>query len=375
MATRYWVPGGITTNWSDVTNWRTTSGGTILPASVPGSSDAAVLDANSGTGSVTVDSNITIQALTCTGFTGTLAFGTNTISLNSTATVFSGSTTMTVTGTPLIILTNSSATGRTISPTTATEANAISFNVTAGTGNITLTSNGAFKNVNLTGFAGNIATSNPDIYGNLTIPSGVTATATGTFNFKATSGVKTITTSGVVLDRPFTFNGVGGTWRLQDALTLGSSRTLTLTAGTLDLNNYTLTTGFFNSNNSNVRSILFGTGSVVLTLGGTAWNTTDATNLTTDATGTISMNSASSKTFAGGSRTWGKLENSGAGSLTITGTNTFMELFNSVAPTTFIFPAGVTTSAYLYTFSGNGPSNLLSLRSSSPGTQYTLAKL
>jgi hypothetical protein len=43
-----------------------------------------------------------------------------------------------------------------------------------------------------------------------------------------------------------------------------------------------------------------------------------------------------------------------------------MELFNSVAPTTFIFPAGVTTSAYLYTFSGNGPSNLLSLRSSSP---------
>jgi hypothetical protein len=84
-------------------------------------------------------------------------------------------------------------------------------------------------------------------------------------NFNATSGTKTINTAAVVFDRPFTFNGVGGTFQLQAALTSGSGRTCTLTNGTLDLVAYTLTTGFFSCSNSNTRVLAFGTGKIVIT--------------------------------------------------------------------------------------------------------------
>jgi len=293
MATKYWVGGNG--NWSSLTNWRTTSGGAVV-TTAPGSADAAVLDANSGASVVTVDSNITIQTLTCTGFTGTLAFGTNTISLNSTGTIFTGATTMTVTGTPLIICTNATTTTRTISPGAVTEANSISFWVSAGgsagVGTFAITTGHAVKDLdftdgtNPTGFAGTLGSSNVTIYGNLKASTGMTVTAgTGTFTFAATSGTKTINTASVTFDRNFTFDGVGGTFQLASALTSGASRTCTLTNGTLDLNNYTLTTGLFSSNNSNTRVLAFGTGKIVLT-GNTATVWTNATGTGFTYTGT-----------------------------------------------------------------------------------------
>jgi hypothetical protein len=286
MATKYWVGGNG--NWSSLTNWRTTSGGAVV-TTAPGSADAAVLDANSSTSVVTVDSNITIQTLTCTGFTGTLAFGTNTISLNSTGTVFTGATTMTVTGTPQIILTDSSATNRTINPGLVSEANAISFRITAGTGNFTMTSANAYvlnldftDGVNPTGFGGSYISQFHGVYGNFKASTNMTASSgTGTLSFLATSGTKTITTAAVVFDRPFTFNGVGGTWQLQDALTSGATRTCTLTSGTLDLNGYTLSTGVFSSSASTTRTLAFGTGKIVITgNNATVCSTNTATGLT-----------------------------------------------------------------------------------------------
>jgi hypothetical protein len=288
MATKYWVGGNG--NWSSLTNWRTTSGGAIV-TTAPGSADAAVLDANSGTSVVTVDSNITIQTLTCTGFTGTLAFGTNTITLNSTGTIFTGATTMTVTGTPLIICTNSSATSRLITPTAVTEANSISFRVTAGTGIFGITAGSCrdldfTDGVNPTGYAGALGNSAVTIYGNFKASTGMTRTAGAqTYTFAATSGTKTINTASVTFDNPFTFDGVGGTFQLASALTSGTSRTCTLTNGTLDLNNYTLTTGLFSSTNSNTRVLAFGTGKIVLT-GNTATVWTNATGTGFTYTGT-----------------------------------------------------------------------------------------
>lgn len=290
MATKYWVGGdGV---WSSLTNWRTTSGGAII-TTPPDLLDAAVLDANSSTNVVTVDSNITIQTLTCTGFTGTLAFGTNTISLNSTGTIFTGATTMTVTGTPQIIATNSSATARVITPTAVTEANSISFQITGGTGTLTLTA-GAYRNLdftdgtNPTGFAGVLGSSTITIYGNFKASTGMTKTAgAGTYTFAATSGTKTITSSSVVLDS-VTYNGVGGTWQLQDALTSGAARTTTLTNGTLDLNSFTLTAGIFSSNNSNIRSLAFGTGNITLIgTAATIYTTSTATNFSVTGTPVI----------------------------------------------------------------------------------------
>jgi hypothetical protein len=128
----------------------------------------------------------------------------------------------------------------------------------------------------------------------------------GAFNnaltFIATSGTKTITTAGVTFDRPFTFNGVGGTWQLQDALTVGSTRTLTLTNGTLDLSSYTLTSGAFNSSNSNVRTLAFGTGKIVLTRNATTiFTTSTATNLTVTGTSPLIQSTYSGST---GTRTF-----------------------------------------------------------------------
>jgi hypothetical protein len=293
MAARFWVTGG-TGNWNSTTNWSATSGG-ASGASVPGSADTAEFDASSGAGTATLDISPTIQTLTCTGFTGTLAFGTNTITLNSTGTIFTGATTMAVTGTPQIICTNSSATSRTISPTAVTEANSISFRVTAGTGTFTITSTQAVRDldftdgVNPTGYAGALNNSSITIYGNFKASTGMTRTAGATtYTFAATSGTKTINTAGVTFDNAFTFNGVGGTWQLVSALTSGSIRTTTLTSGTLDLNGYTLTTGVFAASNANIRTLAFGSGNITITANNaTVWTNSNATNFTVTGTPTV----------------------------------------------------------------------------------------
>lgn len=304
MANRYWVAGG-TGDWNSTTNWSTASGG-ASGASVPGSSDAAILNASSGSGTVTLDISPDIQTLTCTGFTGTLAFGTNTISLNSTGTIFTGATTMTVTGTPQIICTNSSATARTILPGTGiTEANSISFRITAGTGTFTISTTPTVRDldftdgVNPTGFAGSLTMAVITIYGSFKASTGMTCPASGNVTtFGATSGTRTIDTAGVTFDRPFTFNGVGGTFQLAAALTSGASRTCTLTNGTLDLNGYTLTTGLFSSTNSNTRTLAFGsTGKIVLIgTSGAIFTTGTFTNLTVTGTSLVQATSGGSGT-------------------------------------------------------------------------------
>jgi hypothetical protein len=309
MAARFWVTGG-TGNWNDTSNWSLLSG-SISGASVPGSGDTATFDAASGSGTATLDISPDIQTLTMTGFTGTLAFGTNTISLNSTGTIFTGATTMTVTGTPLIICTNSSATARTISPGAVTEANSISFRITAGTGTLSLGTAGTYRNLdftdgtNPTGYAGALGGGSITVYGNFKASTGMTQSpVANTITFAATSGTKTIDTAGVTFDRPFTFNGVGGTWQLQAALTSGATRTCTLTNGTLDLNGYTLTTGGFSSTNSNTRTLAFGsTGKIVATTNnGTVCVTSTATGLTVTGSRRVELNysgSVGTRTISG----------------------------------------------------------------------------
>jgi hypothetical protein len=157
-----------------------------------------------------------------------------------------------------------------------------------------------------------------------------------------------------VFDRPFTFDGVGGTFQLVSALTSGATRTVTLTNGTLDLNNYTLTTGQFSSSNSNTRTLAFGsTGKIVITgNNATVCTTNTGTNLTvtgskrvelsysgsvgtraisgpTTATGIEGTNlldyfvTAGSDTVTfSGARSYGTIDFSNAGAGTFTGTFT-----------------------------------------------------
>jgi hypothetical protein len=277
MANRYWVGGTATWDATALLKWSTTSGG-VGGAAVPTTSDTVFFDANSGANTVTIGSgyNPSISTLTMTGFTGTLAFGSQNISVGGTGTVYTGATTFSVTGTPVINCTNSSATARTISPTATTEANAISFNVTAGNGSVALTA-GSYLSLNFTGFTGTLANSSITIYGSIILNSGMIFTdGAGVKTFASTLVQQNITSNTVTFGGPITCSGTQ-TVQLQDALTLNSARTFTLTSGTLDLNSKTLTTGLFNSNNSNTRSILFGTGNISLT----------ATNTTLMTAGTV----------------------------------------------------------------------------------------
>jgi hypothetical protein len=78
--------------------------------------------------------------------------------------------------------------------------------------------------------------------------------ANGPLSFASTSGTQQITTAGKTFDFPLTFNGIGGTWELQDALTQGSTRAFTITNGTVQLKNgVTSTVGSFVANNANVK--------------------------------------------------------------------------------------------------------------------------
>ena len=192
-------------------------------------------------------------ALTCGLFSSsnanarTIAFGSGNITcitaggtLWTTATV----TNLTITGTPVVNISNSGAVATTVASGILTEAQAISFNFTTGTYVLTFfgLANYSAKNVDFTGFAGRWAaiTSNT-IYGNLTISTGMTLTAsTGVLRFGATSGTQLVTTNGKTVDFPVTFNGVGGTFKLLDALTMGATRVLTFTNGTFDGDNKTI---------------------------------------------------------------------------------------------------------------------------------------
>ena len=318
-------------------------------------------------------------------------FGTGEINITGTGSagvsaawyVLQGMSTFTVSGTPVVNVTSTGSTAITISQvgTDLSEANSISWNFTGGTYNLSFLNLNVSSaiNVDFTGFAGTwLATStNVKVYGNLTLSTGMSLTATSnTFIFGATSGTKTITTNGKTMDFPVSFNGVGGTWQLQDAMTLGSTRLATFTNGTVDLNGFTLTSGT-GTTATGTKNITFNGGTLLLSgSGATAWNNAQPTNFTTTAgtgTGAISMTSASAKTFAGGGSTYNcNLNQGGSGDLTITGSNTFNDITNSVQPATILFTAGTTQTVSDFTLSGTA-GNLIIIDSTT-ASQFTLSK-
>jgi len=309
----------------------------------------------------------TTGSITCTDITGT------TVNFNT-------STNLTVTGTaPLITLSQTATTvGRTVYMPAVGESSAISLTITGGSDAITIRgTSGAYNNLTFSSFTGSMTTANsPIIYGNLTMPATMTTVAsTTTLTFGATSGTKTISTNGITIDFPVTLSGVNGTFQLSSALTLESTRTLTLTSGTFDSNSFDVTTGLFSSSNSNTRSIAFGASQWTITGSGTAWNTATSTQLNTSSNqyiATISMTSASAKTFAGGGSYWPILDQGGVGVLTITGNNNFTKLQRSINGNTIALPSSGTTTVESFSLSGVS-GNLNILKSSTDGIQATLA--
>lgn len=269
MASRYWVGGTATWDGTAGTKWASSSGG-IGGESVPTSADD-VFFSSASTGTVTIAAGAICADLNFTGATSslTIAFGTNSIEITGTGpnTIFTGNTNINVTGTPLIKLTNSSSTTRTVSANDVTEAKAISFEVTAGTGTVSF--GGTVKNITFSGtFTGEFTDSSVSIVGNLTLKAGMTILSAGAFtpSFSGTTGTQVITTAGVPLRGTITFNGTG-IYQLAGNTTFGASPTNTdirLNSGTLDLNNFTLSHyGDFISNGTGTRAINGGTTGVI----------------------------------------------------------------------------------------------------------------
>jgi hypothetical protein len=205
------------------------------------------------------------------------------------------STNLTTSGSRTVNCTSSSSTGtRTISTSSAagTESAQVNFNVTAGSDTLTIGS--GCRTLDLTGFSGTLTNSARVVYGNLIISSGVTLNSgNNTTTFAATSGTQQVTTNGKTLNFPITQNGIGGTLELQDSLTMGSTRTFTLTNGTLRLKNgVTSTVGAFATSGTNqkfLRSTLAGSQATLSQSSGTV-NATYLTIQDINATGGATWN-------------------------------------------------------------------------------------
>jgi len=283
MPNRFWVGGTGTWDASSTTNWATTTGG-AGGASVPGTLDFAIFDANSGSGIVTLAYTPTMINAQVANFNGTLDFNGNIIRLSTNNnTVFSQNTTASFLGDPIVELTYTGSVGtRTIAAVSGTnEAKAVSFRILGGTDTIATGTNRSFKNLDFTGFSGTLTNTTRNIYGSLTLSTGMTLTAgANATTFAASSGTKTITTNGKTLDFPLNFDGVSGTFQFADALTQGSTRAFTITNGTVSLKNgVTNTVGAFATSSTNqkfLQSTLAGSQATLSQSGGTV----NANNLT-----------------------------------------------------------------------------------------------
>jgi len=203
--------------------------------------DSGTLDLNNNNLTLSTTNNFAFDS--SNSATRTIAFGTAGINISNAGSFVwntSNNTNLTTTGTTKIVTIGTGSTTCSVSTGSLSEANAVSFKFNAGTYTLTFLNSAGdtVKNVDFTGFAGTLAaTSTAIIYGDLTLATGMTLTASpSAMTFGATSGTQTITSNGKTMDFPITINGGSSTTlSCADALTLGSTRALTFALGVLQL--------------------------------------------------------------------------------------------------------------------------------------------
>jgi hypothetical protein len=234
----------------------------------------------------------------------------------------------------------------------------------SGTSVITFTSGSYFNKIDFgtTTFTPPAATLNLNAF---TLSTGGTYT-----NFTPTMvGTGVITTNGKSIPTLTIDNGAAsGTTTLGGAVTTTTSTTLT--SGTLALAGYTLTPTQFISGTAATRAIS-GAGNGLISLSND-WTVTDGTGFT-GSDYTINMTKATAKTFAGAGGSYGTLVQAGAGTLTISGSNSFADLQSSTRPSTISFTSGTTQTVTNFSISGSAGS-IVTINSTSPGSRFTLYK-
>lgn len=218
-------------------------------------------------------------------------------------------------------------------------------------------------------------------YGSITLISGLTYNGGGTNCYLQGRGSYNITTCGVALSGGIFIQSVGGTYTLQDDL--NTNYLLQLNNGTLNANNKNVICYYFNSSNSNTRTLTMGSGNwtlgTTLLSGITAWNLATTTGLTFNKdTATIILNSTSSSygsNFAGGGLTYNNLSITGGGTgvIEFTESNTFNN-FTINKPKEVNFTSG-TTQTFNGSFAALGDvSNVITIHAVTPASAATLTK-
>ena len=169
-------------------------------------------------------------------------------------------------------------------------------NVDFATYNLTCSSNADYTAGTLSNI-GTISCTNLFCTGTFTMTNGTitpsaAVTVTGGFNY-----------NGGTLGAVANFNHTSGNVTFSQAYALTATGTYTLTAGTLTLNGYDLTTGIFSSALSNTRSIAFGSNNIILahtTAAQTVLLMTDALNFTWTGTGGFVSDASVTRTFTFG---------------------------------------------------------------------------
>lgn len=356
MATYYWVGGTGTWDNSSAARWSASSGG-AGGAGYPVAGDTAIFNASSGGGTCTLGANVTCAILTMTGYTGTLAYGTNKISIavTSTTTVFTGDTTYSVSGTPLIEVTNTGSFNSTIAMGATTEGNSVSLTILGpASSTSSSTISGSLKNFTLNGAASTVAaTNNKTIYGNLTLIAGSVNTGALVWTFAATSGTQTITSNGITFDQAITIATGGATVILADALNMPTRATI-FTSGTFDANGFNHTTATFTATGAGTRTLNMGSGTWTITT--TAWNLS-GTNITLNSsTSTLYFSTSTSGiTFTPGNFAYYNILIQGGGN-TITFAaatgSTYNNITNNAVPLTVVFTASNTYTFANWTLNG-----------------------
>jgi hypothetical protein len=249
--------------------------------------------------------DLTIGTFTSTvAATRSIAFGSNNIILATTTAAainleFTTASFFTYTGTGGFRAAADITRTFTFGTTGGTAANAPNLTFTgSGTAIQTVSNASWFNHINFgtTAFTPTSASLNVN---SLTLSSGGTFTGLTI----TTVGTGTLTTNNKALG-VLTINCPSGTTTLGGAVTFGlATATTTLTAGTLALNGYDITTGIFSSSNSNVRAIAFGIKKITLattTAAAINLSMANATNFSCSGTGKFEAAPDITRTFTVG---------------------------------------------------------------------------
>lgn len=248
------------------------------------------------------------------------------------------------------------------------------------------------RSFNATGYTGTLHFSerNPIMQvgdgtvGHFTLGSGMTLTVAAGAQyielvFLSTTGTNNITTNGITIPCKMTFDGVGGTWQFQDAVTVTSTgmfANVNIQNGTLDTNGKSVTAPAFSSAAGTTLTLGATTFTLVLD-DGTVWSFSATATLTAN-TSTISITDIGSaqKAFSGGGKTYGTLNITGGGTgvILIQGSNTFTNFPQITGGTKNLrFTAATTQTFTGGTSFGNG-ANLVTIDTQTAGSAATLSR-